>query len=276
MTWNILEGLFIKDDGDERIDDIQRRKSAQSLVSDINPDILILNEALHCQEYFGLKRNYGHIFGYSHALGSLYDKEWGNVILSKFPIIDEVNMLIYTKGSRDNRGALAANILSNEGEIWVSTFHPHPKRRAFKRANDIDLFLERLNGPKILCGDLNAINPEDNTNREELIAGFERFSPPGEAAISAEQFIESGRMLFDDVLPRFNMHDAIPIIKRTYTIPTKLLSEDLRSSMRIDHMLVDNNIQVIDGYVVHDERADIASDHYPVVIEIALKTLPKK
>ena len=32
MTWNILEGLFIKDDGDERIDDIQRRKSAQSRI----------------------------------------------------------------------------------------------------------------------------------------------------------------------------------------------------------------------------------------------------
>lgn len=269
MTWNILEGLMSKE-GDERNDDSRRRTAAVSLVKELNPDVLVLNEALNCREHLGHRRDYAAIFGYEHQSSALYDEEWGNAILSRHPIIDEFTMLIHPNGSRQNRGALAVRVESEKETLWVATFHPHPRRRAFKRAGDVDSFLEHLDGPVVLTGDMNAVSPEDIVDHQALISGFERFSPPGEAPRSVGRFLEAGRILFKEVLPRFGMTDALPMESRKHTIPTRLISQDLSSAIRIDHLLANGKIKVKSARVVHDARADLASDHYPIIADISI------
>jgi hypothetical protein len=67
--------------------DEKRLHLAQNVIGRLKPDILILNEALWCNKYQGQYIDYKALFGFEFDFGHLYQKEWGNVILSRFPIV---------------------------------------------------------------------------------------------------------------------------------------------------------------------------------------------
>src|SRR4051794_15184016 len=67
--------------------------------------------------------------------------------------------------------------------------------------------------------------------------GFERFRARDVAKREVERFLEAGRVLFEEVMPRFGLHDAMPPAERRHTNPTAMLSTDISGAMRIDHIL---------------------------------------
>jgi endonuclease/exonuclease/phosphatase family metal-dependent hydrolase len=271
MTWNILEGLLGETVNGNRHQAEERTRHAVDLVQSLQVDYFVINEALRCEpNHTKPFQNFQEIFGFPYSQSRLYDNEWGNSILSRYPIREDISLLIHPNGSSQNRGALGVKVETDTKPCWIATLHPHPRRHIFKRAADFDVLLEKLDGPRILAGDFNAISPEDQINEPQLVTAFEHFSQPGEAEASVRRFLEAGRILFDEVLPRYDMRDAMPIANRTYTIPTKLLSEDTSSAMRIDHVLVSKEILVADAQIIHDKRADISSDHYPIILDFTV------
>lgn len=272
VAWNILEGMFQAraDGADRRVPDESRRRAAVDLVARLKPDILVLNEALYCEEAFGQREDYAALFGFPHAASRLYDGSWGNAILSRHPIADTVSTIIHRAGANQDRGLLAVRLAFPEGEAWVATYHPHPQRRPRKRLEDYDGFLPLLPGPLLFAGDMNAVSPEDAPDAAALARGFERFRAPDVARREVERFIEAGRVLFRDVAPRFGLRDAMPPAERRHTIPTPMLSTDVSGAMRIDFILANGGIAVDKAWVVREPEADVASDHYPVAADFRL------
>ena len=152
----------------------------------------------------------------------------------------------------------------------MASYHPHPGRYPENKANDFTRLVADLNGPTIICGDMNCINPEDELDREKLIAAFESFSDAAELAV--DRFIQSGQSVFG-ALGAIGFHDAIPPANRRYTMPTDLINKDKSSAMRIDHILVNDTIKVVMGEVIHSADSNRASDHHPVKLDFQISAL---
>ena len=127
--------------------------------------------------------------------------------------------------------------------------------------------VEDVSGPLIVCCDLNCISPEDAVERCEFIEAFGSFSSDPETVV--DRFIESGRSVFD-ALDEIGFRDAIPLGGRRYTMPTDLINSDKRSAMRIDHVLVNNAIDVVSGEVTQSPDSNRASDHHPVMMDFRI------
>ncbi len=266
VSYNILEGLRpIAPVADERRQiDRERTQAAIAVVEDLRPDILVLNEALYCREYDGRTIDYAHLFGFPYEAAALYDGAWGNAILSRFPIpkVDEMKT--------HERGGLIAVIGTPQGDLTVASYHPHPARTPLDKASDFDRLVAGVCGPLIVCGDFNAISPEDAFDRPAMIEGFRRFSATPEATL--EQFVQSGLAVFD-ILSRYGLSDAVPPAGRRYSIPTDLLSLDKSSAMRIDHVLANGGVEIVCGHVVQSPASNLASDHHPVMVEFRMRPL---
>src|SRR6516162_4470362 len=172
VSFNILEGFQSSWAGtdEQRLSDRDRAKVAQTLVVGLDPDILVLNEALFCRTYAGKTVDYAGLFDYPYHAAALYDDAWGNAILSRHPIANWQEMRIY------NRGGLTALLVTPQGPLTVASYHPHPRREPANKALDFSRLVAGITGPLIVCGDFNCINPEDQVDRDRLIDAFQGFS----------------------------------------------------------------------------------------------------
>jgi endonuclease/exonuclease/phosphatase family metal-dependent hydrolase len=266
VSFNILEGFrpVAPDARERRQIDRARADAALALVSELAPDLLVLNEALFCRQHEGRMLDYGELFGFPYQAAALYDGAWGNAILSRYPIAKSEEMHIY------NRSGLTALIDSPHGRFTVASYHPHPNRYPDNKALDFARMIAGVTGPLILCGDLNCINPEDHIDRAALIASFAHFTATAETAV--DQLIESGRLVFGALYQR-GLRDAVPPAGRRYSIPTDLLNIDKSSAIRIDHILANDLIEVLSGEVLHSAASNLASDHHPVMIEFRVRQI---
>lgn len=263
LAYNILEGLRPVDPPptERRKLDRARTAAAQAVVREADPDFLVLNEALFCQQYGGRRIDYGALFGFEFAAAALYDEAWGNAILSRYPI-----QTAYEVRTQE-RGGLVSRVRTPSGELVVASYHPHPARDAVLRAEDFARLVEGTAGPTLVCGDFNCLNPDDAIDLEALVDGFRQFSVDAEASV--QRFVEAGRHVFPTLAAR-GLYDAVPEAGRRYTIPTDLVRSDKRSAMRIDHILCNDGIRVEGGEVVHSEASNRASDHHPVQLDFTL------
>jgi endonuclease/exonuclease/phosphatase family metal-dependent hydrolase len=264
LSFNILEGLRPREasPSERRSIDRDRREAARSVVLELAPDILVLNEALFCREFADKLVDYGDVFDFPFQAAALYDDAWGNAILSRFPITQSQEMRIY------NRGGLIATIDTLDGPLTIASYHPHPRRYPENKALDFSRLVSGLTGPALVCGDLNCISPEDNIDRLQMAEAFRSFSTNPEAAV--DQFVESGKQVFR-TLGELGFKDAVPPAGRRYSIPTDLINRDKSSGMRIDHVLANDAVEVIAGEVVQNSGTNRASDHHPVMLEFRIR-----
>ena len=263
VSFNILEGFrpLLSSGTERRLLDRQRAEAARMVVSELDPDILVLNEALFCRLHAGKRVDYDGLFAYPYEAAALYDGAWGNAILSRHPIIRSQEMRIY------NRGGLTAIIDTPAGQLTVASYHPHPHRYPVNKAFDFTKLVDGVTGPLIVCGDLNCISPEDDIDRDQLVEAVRSFSNDSELAV--DRFIDSGKLVFAS-LGKLGLKDAIPPAGRRYSIPTDLINPDKSSGIRIDHILANDAIEVLTGEVVHSPASNRASDHHPVVVEFRI------
>lgn len=262
LSWNILEGWHAPKEASQgpRWDEA-RLAAARDVIDRTRPDILVLNEALWCLPRDGYFVDYANQLGFEHAFCDIYDGVWGNAILSRHPLIHAHRFRIH------NRGGLLVEVEHAGWTLGVATYHPHPSRYPHNKASDyVRVVPVDYPHPFVVCGDFNVISPEDHPDSAALVQAFSRFSTKPEEDVA--RFIEGGQEVFPALL-QLGLRDAFAPADRHATIPTDLLSLDKSSAMRIDHAWVNEKTRVISAQVLVEPATQIASDHYPLLLDLA-------
>lgn len=246
MSYNILCGGLPVAAGGPRLEDILAVVRAEA------PDILALQEANRFAEN-GLATRIGQELGLPfHALtpGALYDdgERYSVVTFSRWPIRD-----VHRFGETEfQAGAVAVSVATPRGDIAVCNVHLHAFSEA-ARLKELALVLAHQMRPaaQIVLGDFNAISARDSYGSDE--SEFElRFD--------VTQRMEQD---FTDTFA-----DVPEADRRSH--PSPLVADHSRTiSRRIDYVFTTHDLadRVISARVLRGERADRASDHYPLVVE---------
>ena len=274
MGWNFLEGGLTRPDANgRRRPHKARRDAAIALVKKLDPDILVLNEALggHPSPQSRPYTDYGKLFGFDHHVAALYSGAWGNAILSRFRLTGTKTDLLYDEVTRRDRGWLAARVETTAGSLWIGTYHPHPERRPEQRRQDVAQLLDAIDGPAVFAGDLNATHPNYPLQDDRLLPILAHLQGAERAAASLKTFRDSGRMLLDEqegIFPERGWKVAdtggVP------SLPTALIRQPGDPGLCIDHMAVSPGLRVQRAWIETGLFTDEASDHYPVVADIHL------
>lgn len=169
--------------------------------------------------------------------GETQRRQYGNAILSEYPILHSENQLLtnieYAERPTEQRALLSAVINIEGNHVTFHTTHLDVQRSEQRQlqAKEILAVAEASNRPSILVGDLNAVpgTPEVET----LLTSF------------SDSFAELGQG--DD-----------------FTIPV------VDPDRRIDYILTSDGIEVRSAEVI----ATTSSDHLPIIADLAIPQTP--
>jgi endonuclease/exonuclease/phosphatase family metal-dependent hydrolase len=167
--------------------------------------------------------------------------QYGTVLISRFPILECSNTLLPRTGNAEQRGFTRA--LINVRGVPLQFYNTHLHTTQTDRLMQTTVIAEILDaapdGPIVVMGDFNA-----RPNAAEMAPIFARLQ---DAWLLARQPSPEN--------PNGNTSPA-----RVSGNPTS----------RIDYVLVSSDVTVAATVVPIDERTRLATDHYPVVSDIAL------
>jgi endonuclease/exonuclease/phosphatase family metal-dependent hydrolase len=167
--------------------------------------------------------------------------QYGTVILSRFPILDCRNTLLRRTGTNEQRGLTRAviNVRGVPLQFYNTHLHTTAADRLLQTA-DIAAVIDAVQaGSKVLVGDFNA-----RPTAAEMAPIHPRFLDAWPAA----------------GVPTPDNPDGNTSPARVSGSPTS----------RIDYLFVSPQVTVAAAHVPIDEQTRLASDHYPVVADIAV------
>lgn len=167
--------------------------------------------------------------------------QYGTVILSRFPILACSNTLLRRTGNNEQRGLTLAliNVRGVPLQLYNTHLHTTAADRLLQTADIAEVIDGAADGSKVMVGDFNA-----RPTAAELAPINARFK---------DAWAEAGVPTTDNPMG--------------FTSPARLV---LNPTSRIDHVFVSSPVGVDAAYVPIDQQTRLASDHYPVIADIAL------
>ena len=234
VTYNIhkCRGL------DQRV----RPRRIAEVLRELDADIVALQEVVGFGSpvYEDQTRHVAEALGYHPAFGENRRHNgaaYGNLVLSRFPIVHSRNYDITARG-REPRGVLRADVRLPDGRV-LHLFNAHlgtAYRERCEQARHLTslriLSNSELSGPRIALGDFNEWIPGDATRSLSAHFGWARPSRPAH--------------------------------RRSYPCVLPLL--------RLDHIYFDETLKLHRLALHRSRRALVASDHLPVVAEFRLES----
>src|SRR3990167_6119476 len=257
LNYNILHGfhqtvapfLFEK----------ERLEKAKKIIAAENPDILVLTEASYggdnlFQIFVDYKKEFNFKYGFFGKWGNY---EWGNMILSKRPLIAE----IFQFGERTG---IKSRVRLGKKSLEIIVIHPSAESNFSEEVKDLEKELEKVKGSAIVSGDLNSISKRDSYDFKRLIKGFKAITNNPKLVIKR---LKNQKII--STLKKFGFYDTLKESEVTSTIPTSRYRVGA-TDIRIDYIFASREIKTIDSGVIKNELTEEASDHYPIfsVIEI--------
>jgi endonuclease/exonuclease/phosphatase family metal-dependent hydrolase len=259
MEYNISNGFHTLNE--PYILEKNRVKLAQQIIKKENPDILCLTEACFAAPNpFNIRMEYQKIFGYKHAFFASRRRQWGNMILSRFPIDCAFS------NTNSPFAGLSASLIINGKTLFVDVIHPSPQIRDKERIENIKRMLDKdkLDGNYILAGDFNSLSHEDAYDNQEIKEYLGKIVRKKEtlAALLDKKFIK--------FLLKQGLIDVMKKYDDSFTIPTDYIDTIKDCPLRLDYFFVSKKIKVINARVIKNLSTEHASDHYPIVLEIEI------
>lgn len=130
MTYNLLYASHERQ-GDTMIFQEERARAVREVVRACAPDVLGLTEAVYCGAGRGrlIRPDYAAMFGLEHVHAAGFDGDWGNCLVSRFPIL-RAECLPLGGGRREvTSSALRATLDCDGREVHVDLVHPSPRSR---------------------------------------------------------------------------------------------------------------------------------------------------
>ncbi len=252
MTYNILDG------GQDRLNDII------TVVKKASPDVLIVNEAngfdadnSKVLKSFAERTNFPHYHLEKCGDGWVYH----TVILSKKPITS-VNALRPV-----TRCVARVGIQYDNAELTVVALHLSPFSEK-ERLQEISLLVPLIEGARktILAGDFNSLAVQDKLSSDQVIQ-----LPDG----LKKKFTAQGKPQYKvyKTLSDISFVDTAQVMKDfTATAPTLMEKDALHPAVRLDRILVSPDLadNIISYGVIENPTTGLASDHYPVIVELTV------
>ncbi len=236
MTYNIHHGAGTDKKFDlERIASIIAKESADIVaLNEVDNNFADRSEFADIAAVLAEKLNMEYAYG-ANLITAGKDKpgEYGNAILAKHKILSSKNHKLYRHATEEPRGCLHANILIGNDVYNVFAVHLDRGRERLIRENQTKDLCKLIAGKNkvIFTGDLNATVDEEDS--------------------------------------------PIMLIKQKMTDSYNIANNDqykgtIKSGRRIDYIFVtpDLGCKVVKYKVIRNSVTDIASDHWPVVVEI--------
>lgn len=189
VTYNIQEG-FSRDNR-------WSLEATATTIESFNPDLVLIQEttrgwltmsSVDEVRWLSERLDMPFVFG-----GVSHDRMWGNAILSRLPML-ATHSLVYAETDNLRRGALAVEVETPAGSLWVVSTHlDNPSQAGGVRLAQAQELLDFLEGrqPAIIGGDFNA-DPESDVVRLMTESGFvDAVAEVGAAAPTSE----SGRRI---------------------------------------------------------------------------------
>jgi endonuclease/exonuclease/phosphatase family metal-dependent hydrolase len=166
--------------------------------------------------------------------------QYGTVIVSRFPILDCSNTLLPRTGNNEQRGLTRAviNVRGVPLQFYNTHLHTTATDRLMQTAVIAEVVDAAPSGVKILMGDFNA-----RPTATEMIPIFARFVDGWTAGVPTAENPDGN------------------------TSPSRLTGGP---TSRIDYVFVSSEVTPGSAYVPIDAETRLASDHYPVVVDLAL------
>lgn len=167
--------------------------------------------------------------------------QYGTVILSRFPILECSNTLLRRTGNNEQRGLTRAliNVRGVPLQFYNTHLHTTATDRLLQTVDIAAVIDAAPAGSTVLVGDFNA-----RPTADEMAPIYSRF---------LDVWSKAGSPTPDN--PNGN------------TSPARLLASP---TSRIDYGFVSTQVTVASAYVPMDGQTRLASDHYPLVSEIAV------
>lgn len=192
MTFNIRHGCGIESLGEANTvffrGCVKKYDEIIAAIKSADPDVVGLQEVRRGQAKIiatALDMNYT----FSTHNSSGYGSEWGNVVLSKFKILESKNTPIGGSKGR-SRSMLIATALVNDKPIVFTSIHIDHRQYNDKAVKRILRIVDNLSMPIVLIGDFN-MNPSDP--RISLIKENGRFIDSAWEAVQQGQLLGTWR-----------------------------------------------------------------------------------
>lgn len=223
------------------LDQRVRPSRIAEVLSELDADIIALQEVVGRGGHSSDQARYvAEALGYHPAFGENRRHNgaaYGNLLLSRFPVLGFWNYDITTRG-REPRGVLRADVELEGGQVLhlfnvhLGTAYLERRQQAHRMVSPHILRNTELDGARIVLGDFNEWIPGDATRL--LSAHFGAGSPRSRAAR-----------------------------QRTYPCMLPLF--------RLDHIYFDESLKLHRLELHRSRRALVASDHLPVLAEFNLQ-----
>ena len=268
MTYNVLYA-FHERQGDTMLFQEERASAVREAVRACAPDILGVTEAVYCGAGRGrlIRPDYATMFGMEHVHASGFDGDWGNCLVSRFPI-RRAERLPLGGGRHDVMSSALRVTLDCEGrDVHVDVVHPSPAITEAERVEAFLPLLATLRRPCLMIGDLNALSDEDPYDHATLVSQLTGHVEQPE--LLATRMLD--RRLVATVRAH-GLHDVAPPTRR-HTLPTRLPRPHATQGarLRLDYIFASEEFRAERAEVIESEATDRASDHYPLVADLVLE-----
>lgn len=259
-TYNILAG------GETKQGDAENRgELLRSVIEDMNPDVIGLNECNNWhRENVNLLKVYEDRFGMVGILPIKHGSGVAALVRRGIPILQ-----VLGDTQRQGHALSIVTIVAPDGKplkIFIThMIHTNPPAR-MKELNEIVRYI----GPGercILMGDLNSISGRDNPPIADV--------PKGEL----KRFME-GDKLHTGVIGGLEDAGLVDVYRKLHpnqgpndnTVGTKMSKDPAhaKAKLRLDYIFVTEDLidKVKSIEIINNEKTNLASDHFPVVMEL--------
>ena len=256
-TYNVFEG------GHRRLGTVADRPSKlTAAVAGLAPDVIALQELVGWQE-----RGRASFNEFAAATGLEGELLVGN----GFPLAMLARPPWRISGARFISNGLWHGIISARLEggagrpVQVIAIHL-PPRSPDQRLGEIETALSQITGdlPVVLLGDMNLISHRDGVLPAELaLATFIRHSSVGALDTRVSKRLEGSGLV--DAYRRYRPSGS------GHTIPTPAADEAAFSPARLDYIFLSGGLseRIKRAFVYRASPAGLASDHFPLAVDIA-------
>lgn len=273
-AYNIMSGGF---DGCEPAGNKpERLELLKEAIASLQADFVGLIDTFRWKDIFTPKELKG-IFGFKEDFhidmnDARVDKRVGIACLSNLPIRR------FQSRRLKNRDCIKAEISCGDQTLNIFTVYLDDLSEE-TRLNQTQALLEQTDTKRtIIMGDFNTLRPEDIRQSKLNWGNFLKSHPDFKTREDYQSYFvpASEGMLKAQVIPLIRSKgfvDALGLVGFQPTFPTPLSPLSAFSGLKIDHMLHTPDLQIKNVEVLTGGVFDKASDHYPIVGEVSLRTL---